>query len=766
MNRATAAIALHTTEGNVKGGESSYPIHPSTIDICLQLALIACHAGQPENVRQAFVPVDVDEMSLWIPNDDDKAALIGYGQATGELRGLRGAYARTQLFGTFGENLIDIKQLRCVSYNGTSSNGIDATRKTRNPYLRLIWKPDIDPLSNDKARNMFPPITDANVLVATFDKFDQLAAYVLVQIFESYSELFTHSNPEHLQRFLDWVQRYVRKAQIGELPYGRKALSCSITEMKELIDLISKELDTVVEAQLIKRVFDQLPQIFSGETSGLQVALKDDLLTELYVSGIGISGGYPQLLRAIDIVAHKRPSMKIVEIGAGTGGATRLIQDTLEGRSQFKRFKNYCFTDITPSFFAKAQDEFSECVGIEYKTLDIEKNPKEQGFETDYDLIVASQVLHATTTIAETVHNARSLLKSGGKMVLLETTNVHLATGLVLGTFPDYWNGISDDRADSPFLTKSMWQAVLTQNGFSGIDVLLDDHTDSVSMASTIITTAVEPSIPRPLASNDISRVVFAYGDIRPSFSFALEDLAIEKGIDVVHCFIHDSESIRQGARIIVLADLVSSYLKELDTNALKSLKTLFRKASSLVWATAGGLMNGAKPEDAVIGGLMRAIITEMPHVKIATIDLDVGYDQNSQDIADLVLLKENELVHAGSQPGARDSEYALKDGVLHISRLVPEHALNQRYSIKEGFVKDTELVRLREAKPLAVGFDQAGLLSSLYLKEDLAFKESLLDDEVEIQVRAVGLDVKVSLLPYEVLDRAFSLLISAISRT
>ncbi len=85
VNRATTTIALHTSEGNVKGGESSYPMHPSTIDFCLQLALIACHAGQPGNVRQASVPVVADEVSLWIPNDEDKAASIGYGQATGEV---------------------------------------------------------------------------------------------------------------------------------------------------------------------------------------------------------------------------------------------------------------------------------------------------------------------------------------------------------------------------------------------------------------------------------------------------------------------------------------------------------------------------------------------------------------------------------------------------------------------------------------------------------------------------------------------------------
>ena len=115
--------------------------------------------------------------------------------------------------------------------------------------------------------------------------------------------------------------------------------------------------------------------------------------------------------------------MKTLEIGAGTGdGATRLILDTLEGGSRFKRYKDYCFTDITPSFFAKAQDKFSECVSIDYKTLDIENAPLNQGFEDNYDMIVASQVLHAMTTIAETVQHARSLLNTRGKTVLLEIT--------------------------------------------------------------------------------------------------------------------------------------------------------------------------------------------------------------------------------------------------------------------------------------------------------------------------------------------------------
>lgn len=745
LNRTTANVALHSTKDTVKYGESPYAIHPATIDLCLQLALMACHAGQIENVNKAFVPVVADEMSLWIPSEEDNAADFGYGQASGELRGLRGAYASTELYGKSGQNLMSIRQLRCVAYDGTSSEDSEAVARARNPYLRLVWKPDVDSLTNEEARVLFPPTTDIEVLAPTFDKFDRLSACILVQIFQGHSHLFTQDHPEHLDRFLNWVRRCYTRAQKGDMPHGKTALRYTPPQRKAAIEQLSNELGTIVEAQLIKRIYDALPQIFSGETSGLHVALQDSLLTELYVTGIGISGGYPQLLRTIDLIAHKNPAMKMLEIGAGTGGATRLIMDTLEGRSQFKRYGSYCFTDVGTSFLSQAQEEFAECANIDYKPLDIERDPLEQDFEPEYDVIVASQVLHATTTIAETVQHARSLLKPGGKLVLLEITNVHLGTGLVLGTFPDYWNGVGDGRVDSPLLTKEMWQSVLSQNGFGGIDILLDDHEESVSMASVIVATAVGPTTLQSMIQAPEPSLVLAHGNVRPSFSYTLEESALEMGANITHCSIRDSANIKENSRIIVLADLLDSYLTTMNADDLASLRRLFSKASSLVWVTAGGLIEGEKPENALIVGMMRAIITEMPQTKIMTVDLEAGYDQLSQKIANTILSKEFALQQVNEQSKAVDAEYSYKDGLLHSSRLVPDTTLNQRFLQSEGTLKDTETVTLHGQAPLGISFDQAGLLSSLHFKEDQSFSAPLLDDQIDIEVRAVGLNTKVS---------------------
>jgi len=60
--------------------------------------------------------------------------------------------------------------------------------------------------------------------------------------------------------------------------------------------------------------------------------------------------------------------MRILEIGAGTGSATEYMIDTLGTRSQ-----EYLYTDISPSFFGKAQGRFKNPKMV-FKTLDISQD--------------------------------------------------------------------------------------------------------------------------------------------------------------------------------------------------------------------------------------------------------------------------------------------------------------------------------------------------------------------------------------------------------
>ena len=90
----------------------------------------------------------------------------------------------------------------------------------------------------------------------------------------------------------------------------------------------------------------------------------------------------------------------MLEVGAGTGSATAaLLPELPEGRY------DYTYTDISAGFFAEAESRFGGAeASIDYRVLDIEKDPVEQGFDRHgYDLVIASNVLHATRYLNETL---------------------------------------------------------------------------------------------------------------------------------------------------------------------------------------------------------------------------------------------------------------------------------------------------------------------------------------------------------------------------
>ena len=58
-----------------------------------------------------------------------------------------------------------------------------------------------------------------------------------------------------------------------------------------------------------------------------------------------------------------------------------------------------------------------------FKMLDIEHSPTPQGFEAySYDLVIAANVIHATSSLQTTLENTRQLLKPGGLLILVEIT--------------------------------------------------------------------------------------------------------------------------------------------------------------------------------------------------------------------------------------------------------------------------------------------------------------------------------------------------------
>lgn len=99
---------------------------------------------------------------------------------------------------------------------------------------------------------------------------------------------------------------------------------------------------------------------------------------------------YSPLLQSL---GHNKPTLRVLEIGAGTGGTTSNLLSGLQSEFGERLYSKYSYTDISAGFFVAAKERFKDHPNIEFSVLDISKDPLEQGFEEEsYDLILAANV--------------------------------------------------------------------------------------------------------------------------------------------------------------------------------------------------------------------------------------------------------------------------------------------------------------------------------------------------------------------------------------
>ena len=134
----------------------------------------------------------------------------------------------------------------------------------------------------------------------------------------------------------------------------------------------------------------------------------------------------------------------------------------------------YVFTDVSPRFTAHAQHKFARYPFVQFRTLDIERDPLEQGFDPhSFDLIIASDVLHATKDLRKTLDHIKQLLGSGGTLAIVELTRPWLFMTLIFGLLKGWWL-FDDDVRPEPCISQESWKSLLHDAGFSDIGFVAD----------------------------------------------------------------------------------------------------------------------------------------------------------------------------------------------------------------------------------------------------------------------------------------------------
>jgi 3-oxoacyl-(acyl-carrier-protein) synthase/acyl carrier protein/2-polyprenyl-3-methyl-5-hydroxy-6-metoxy-1,4-benzoquinol methylase len=225
---------------------------------------------------------------------------------------------------------------------------------------------------------------------------------------------------------------------------------------------------------LLEHCIESYQKILAGELTATEVLFPNgsfDLVEKVYCSN-PIADHFNKIVAKIarNYITLLNKSAKILEIGAGTGGTTRFVL------SEIKDFDvDYTFSDLSLSFLNKAKRKFSEYPFVCYRVLDIFSESNENPDEK-YDIIIATNVIHATADLNVSLKNICNRLKKDGIFILNEITTIQNFATVVFGLTDGWWLYRDAYRIEnSPLVTEDNWKKLMENNGMSFVGKYGDD---------------------------------------------------------------------------------------------------------------------------------------------------------------------------------------------------------------------------------------------------------------------------------------------------
>nr|ASV47147.1 type I polyketide synthase [uncultured bacterium] len=224
------------------------------------------------------------------------------------------------------------------------------------------------------------------------------------------------------------------------------------------------------EYRLLARAGAALAGVLSGSVDPLSVlfpAGNADDLEAIYTASPASAVLNDLIAAAVQAEADRRGKtrrLRVLEVGAGTGATTRRVL-SVTGDA----IEEYRFTDVSPVFLERAAATFADHRCIRTGLLDISRDPAAQGFGlATYDVIVAANVLHATTQLDVTLAHLGTLLAPGGLLVVAENVRAQRWIDLVFGLTDGWWSFADPQhRVDHPLISASQWTSLLRTHGFA-----------------------------------------------------------------------------------------------------------------------------------------------------------------------------------------------------------------------------------------------------------------------------------------------------------
>ena len=507
---SSQALAQIKLPEELREQTTDYHFHPALLDAALQVVF---QALPQTDSGKTYLPVGIEEFQLYgIPGLE----VWAYASVTQQLETQESLTIQVTIVSPEGEIIATVKglQVKLATQETLLGKEIESITnwlyevewRTKGRLGRLL-PPDFIPIPVEISQQLTSPVTELvtqldNARISGIGKsLEELSVDYIVQSLVSMgwpykpTEIFdTNAAVQHLGIVPSQQRLFIRLlqilAEVGILESRQEQWEVQKTLEKvnpsqTSQSLLSQYPEEAATLELLERCASQLSGVLTGKIDPVQLVFpQGDLTTatQLYEKSTVTKVMNTIVQKSITKAIEKLPAnrgIKLLEIGAGTGGTTSSILPHLNPNQT-----EYVFTDIGSLFTSKAQEKFRDYPFISYQTLDIEVDPTTQGFDShQYDVIIAANVLHATTNMEQTLSHVRQLLAPGGMLVLYEMTTRQRWLDLVFGLLEGWWKFTDYElRPDYPLLSRSQWQKVLNKTGFPEV-VTLPEEVEGISEA-------------------------------------------------------------------------------------------------------------------------------------------------------------------------------------------------------------------------------------------------------------------------------------------
>ncbi|KAB8226753.1 hypothetical protein BDV33DRAFT_197741 [Aspergillus novoparasiticus] len=361
--------------------------------------------------------------------------------------------------------------------------------------------------------HIFAPLQTELCVTLTLEAFEQLGSHIRTASRGQRLDRIPF-DPQH-QELINYLYKRLEEARLVDLDGNtviRTAISAPNKSSLSILEEIKCSYPEYAGAsKLAYYTGSKLASVLCGEQDGLQLIFGtkegQELVSWMYGDEPHNVVGYMQMLDFIKRLIQKVPltgaevgALKILEMGAGTGGGTEWFLPVL---SKLDIPVEYTFTDISPAFLAQARRRFKEYSFVRYRIHDIEKPPPDDLVGMQH-IIIASNAVHATSSLQESTRNMRKALRSDGVVLLLEMTRPAFAIDIVFGLFRGWW--VFNDGRNHAITNEHRWETDMHSVGYGHVD-WTDGHSPEVSVQRVIFATATGTQSERLPLGNPLEKL-------------------------------------------------------------------------------------------------------------------------------------------------------------------------------------------------------------------------------------------------------------------